>query len=434
MISKHICIWCLLLSLVIGCTQAQTARPLPLVPLDESHSFVRYSANHLRFGTDSTLLQAFFRHWQEVASTGKGQVNIVHIGSSHVQAGTLPNAIRRNILQANPTLVGGRGMIFPYSAAAKCNNPADYTVHCPQRMALTRNVYKEPERQLGLCGIAVTAQDTLTYIDIVLNDTDIDYATRQVILLGEAQGLVLPYIQLGEQELSASFIDRANQRYIFNLPKVTDSFRLVLPCEKGESFSVTGLFLDNGKSGFTYHSIGVNGASLNDYNLKCPNLRRDLALLHPDLVIFGIGINDASGSNFDTAVFRQSYLTLIDSIRAVNPRCAFIFITNNDSYRRVKRKTYAVNTNGPLARAVFYRLAQETGGAVWDQFEVMGGLRSMERWRVAKLAQTDRVHFTRAGYKLIGDLFTNALFEALNACADKPKNATQHGSSPYISY
>ena len=184
------------------------------------------------------------------------------------------------------------------------------------------------------------------------------------------------------------------------------------------------MFLDNRKQGFSFHSIGVNGASVPDY-LRCEHFTRDLRLLHPDLVIFGIGINDAMPAVFDTAAFRRNYLRLVDSIRSVNPDCAFIFITNNDSFRKVRRRRYAVNTNGLLARKVFYRLAEETGGAVWDQFEVMGGLRSMEKWTKEGLAQGDRIHFTRAGYQLVGNLFTNALFEAVsdfNRCHPNQKN------------
>ena len=136
-------------------------------------------------------------------------------------------------------------------------------------------------------------------------------------------------------------------------------------------------------------------------------------MLHPDLVVFGIGINDAVPTNFDTAAFRQNYLQLIDSVRAANPDCAFIFVTNNDSYRKTGRRKYSVNTNGQLAREVFYRLAHDVDGAVWDQFEIMGGLKSMDKWRLAKLGRPDRVHFTAAGYQLLGDLFSEALLKAL---------------------
>jgi lysophospholipase L1-like esterase len=61
---------------------------------------------------------------------------------------------------------------------------------------------------------------------------------------------------------------------------------------------------------------------------------------------------------------------------------------------------------------VFYRLAAQTSGAVWDQFEIMGGLKSMYKWMQAGLAKKDRVHFTNAGYNLMGDLFFNAWLDA----------------------
>ncbi len=73
---------------------------------------------------------------------------------------------------------------------------------------------------------------------------------------------------------------------------------------------------------------------------------------------------------------------------------------------------YAVNKNNLQVREVFYRLAEATNGAVWDQFEIMGGLKSMDRWRINGYAKTDRIHFTAKGYKLLGDLFFNAFVDA----------------------
>ena len=196
--------------------------------------------------------------------------------------------------------------------------------------------------------------------------------------------------------------------------------------------------MGNRRAGLTYHSIGVNGAALPDYLEKCPHFTQDLRLMRPDLVIFGIGINDAYGQNFDTAQFRQNYIRLVDSIRSVNPDCAFIFVTNNDSYRRVKRRTYNVNRNGLLVQQTMHRLAIETDGVVWDQFEVMGGLKSMEQWRLAKLAQYDRVHFTRAGYELVADLLSNAILQSYNNHLNRPTHNTTPRNDDeryrYISY
>ena len=56
-------------------------------------------------------------------------------------------------------------------------------------------------------------------------------------------------------------------------------------------------------------------------------------------------------------------------------------------------------------------LAKKHDAAVWDQFDVMGGLYSMRDWEKAGLAKKDKVHFTNEGYQLLGDLLYNALIK-----------------------
>lgn len=378
------------------------------------YDFINYDANILRYDTASLSMKAFFDKWYSVVTTRQGNLNIVHIGGSHVQAGTMSNTIRCNIMHAYPNLVGDRGMIFPYSAAAKCNNPPDYRIHCPQKVSLTRNVQKEYPYPLGLCGISITTTDTLTEISVVMNDTTVDYATTEIMILGHSDQKVVPLINDGCSEIEPTIIDTVSERFVYLLNYPVDSFSVILSCQSGESFTLTGIFLGNHHDGFSFHSIGVNGAAVSSY-LRCENFTRDLRMLRPDLVIFGIGINDAAAPNYDTATFRSNYHSLIDSIRLINPNCALIFITNNDSFHKVQREQrtyYEVNRNGLLAREVFYRLADDFGGAVWDQFEIMGGLKSMDMWYKGNLAKKDRIHFTNAGYRLIGNLFSDALFKA----------------------
>jgi len=376
-----------------------------------TYPFIKYKENRLQYADRSENLAKFFARWSRLEATGQGNINIVHIGGSHVQAGTMSNAIRQRLMHDHPRLVAGRGMLFPYSAAARCNNPADYRVRCPQKVALTRNIYKEYPHPLGLCGISITASDSLTEVGILLRDSTVDYATSRIIVLGHSGQGVVPQLLIAGRTVYPSYVDRRTDRHVFNIVHPVDSFVVQLPCRAGEQFTLTGIYLDNLKPGFSFHSIGVNGASVPDY-LRCQHFTRDLRLLRPDMVIFGLGINDASKSDFDTAQFRLHYLALVDSVRRVNPDCALVFITNNDSFTKLRRRKYRVNANGPLAREVFHRVAREVGGVVWDQFQLMGGLKSMEKWQRAKLAQSDRVHFTRAGYQLLGDLFYDALLDA----------------------
>ncbi len=420
------CFLFVLFTLLLGSCQAQSEYPpatvllddsILFVPVDTSFAFINYDTSHLIIPGDSNKIKHFAEKWYHLLATGEGHISIMQIGASHIQGGSLPHRLRYNILSATG-LVSDRGLVFPYSAAAKCNNPYDYRVKRSYPLELTRNVYKEPLVNLGLCGIAVTARDSTAEIGIFLNEPDISFFTNDIILLGETNDSVIPLLKIwnnnGDSSLLApTKINNSYRSYSYHLDWTVDSFSIVIPCNINQSFSLTGVYLANNAHGISYHSIGVNGASVSDYLNKCPYFTKDLQLVNPDLVIFCIGINDASGDNFDTTAFTKRYLQLVDSIKSVNPDCAFIFVTNNDSYRRIRRQ-YHVNTNAILVREAFLRIATVSDGAVWDQFSVMGGLESMKSWTENGLAQRDRIHFTRKGYELLADMLTNAIAETLH--------------------
>lgn len=382
-----------------------------LVPVD-TLPFAHFEADTLVFNADTSLLVPFFNKFDSVVNMRKGHVSILHLGASHVQAGTMSHRIRKNLLNAYPGMTSSRGFIFPYSAARRCNNPADYSVKKQGDFTLVRNVYKTHDKPLGVGGIAVYTSDSLAEIKISMNDKSLEFVTNRITLLGFSDsGSVVPAVIIDSSEYQPVSIDTALRRYVYDVPAFRDSFKIRILCDSIDTFTLTGVLLENDNPGITFHSIGVNGASVPSY-LRCDYFEQDLELIKPDMVIFGIGINDASTNQFDTTVFQNNYMELVEIIKCVNPDCAFVFITNNDSYKRISRGKYAVNPNGATARQVFYNLAKLTGGAVWDQFYIMGGLRSMEKWRISRLAQYDRIHFTIAGYNLMGDLFFNAFMHA----------------------
>jgi lysophospholipase L1-like esterase len=67
--------------------------------------------------------------------------------------------------------------------------------------------------------------------------------------------------------------------------------------------------------------------------------------------------------------------------------------------------------NGLVVKDAFFKLAEENQGGVWDLFSIMGGVKSMQTWQAKGLAQSDKVHFTRPGYELLGNLLYNALID-----------------------
>lgn len=379
----------------------------------EEGTYIHLDEDTLYWGRDSMTLVRFFEKLEQVLTTHQGNLHIVQIGGSHIQAGTMTHRFRKHLLDEFGGPPASRGLIFPYSVAPLCNNPYDYKISKESPFNLIRNVYQDHKFPLGATGIAVWNADAMNSITVKMNAEGYDFIADTIVLLGQTYGWPIdPILKEDTIYHFPDSIDLVNGRYYFYFDRKIKDFTLYFPCSKGDTFVVNGILLKNERPGITVSSIGVNGAQTSSY-LRCQNFERDMGFVKPDLVIFNIGVNDAYGSSFDSVAFKNNYLKLVKQIRASNPNCAFIFVSNNDTWKRGRRNHYSVNPTGPDVADVMYRLADLTGGAVWDQFYIMGGLRSMETWRKKGLAQKDRVHFTAAGYNLVGDLFYDAFIREI---------------------
>ena len=373
--------------------------------------FARFDRNRIVMKGDSSRFDIVYRKLDSILLSGKGHLSIMHIGGSHVQAGTLTRHFRNNLLSLGDNLDGGRGLVFPFWAA-RTNTPSSFKTRYGGEWTASRNVQKNPEKRLGLTGMALTSSDTSAFVRIVLKARNAtpdepEFWFDKVKVLGyQSGGDRFPIIVQENGDTLSGIWDEVSSSWSFALPELKDSVTVAVGGREGE-LTLTGLFLDNGRPGISVTEIGVNGASLSSY-AKCQDFERDLKMVSPDLVIFAIGINDAVPTDFSKEEFISRYKALVARIRSVNPDCALLFVTNNDSYRRVRRRVYSVNRNALPVEEAFFQIADECGGGVWDFFEIMGGLESMKRWEAAGLAKQDKIHFTEEGYALIGDLLYNA--------------------------
>jgi lysophospholipase L1-like esterase len=406
-----------LLILFASAIESYGLTKVPVAKVDlPDYDFIDYAYNKIQIpGKDSIRIKRFYRKIDYLLKKGKGEINILHIGGSHVQADVFSNEVRRDLDAINDRFQTPRGFIFPYSVA-KTNNPSNYKVSYTGKWEAVRNVQANREISLGMGGIAVYTSDPEASISVSLNGNTSSgrWNFNRLRLLGyteDGSEQVKPVLYDNEHLIAAHY-DVSTNTYLFDLPALTDSFRVGFIQEDTvpHTFIVTGFIPEKDVPGIRYHSIGVNGASVSSY-LSHEFLEDELPLISPDLVIFGIGINDAAGKDFSAESFIYHYDLLIDRIERINPDCAFLFITNNDSFKRITRRKYKVNLNGLIAKEAFYTLAKRHQGGVWDQFSIMGGLRSMQVWQINGLAQADKVHFTKAGYELLGDLLYNALID-----------------------
>lgn len=361
--------------------------------------------NQLEFPGGRERFERFFDKMDTVLLYGSGKLHIVHIGGSHVQGGSWTAQLRRNLLLFRYGLEGGRGLIFPYHAAGT-NTPMSYSNDYTG--SWTADKCLRPEGQLGISGMSVTTSDTTATLyfstqERAPREWAPSFTFNSIDLLGS--GTVSPVILLGRDTVRASWYDATRDLWHFDLPRFTEDFAVGFTGWPGQ-FTLTGAYLDNPYPGVTVSEAGVNGASTASW-LRCDHFERDLALLAPDLVIFSISINDIQDTEFDRARFIANYGRLVRQVLAVNPDCAILFTTNNDSFKR-----RAPNRQGLEAASAFLELGKIHHAAVWDLFDLMGGLGSMQSWEYAGLAQHDKIHFTTQGYDLVGNLLYNALMDA----------------------
>lgn len=368
------------------------------------YPFIRPDLNVLQTpGGESPELQHFFRKLDTLLITGRGDVRVLHVGGSHVQGGTLSDRLRRHFLSMRYGMEGGRGLVFPFSAAGT-NTPVSYSSSW-QGSWESATCLKPADEELGLTGMAVVARDTSARVilDLVPRERQLlqqRYVFNRVDVLGS--GTLEPILLLNGRDTLRG-IGTEKLRH-FDIPYYTDWVQLAFTGHG--RYSLRGLYLDKPYGGFSLSEVGVNGASTHSW-LRCNLWEQEMHRVMPDLVIFSIGINDIQGEDFDARRFKGNYRELIKRVRRVNPRCAILFTGINDSWRH-----RAVNPHTAAVEKAFQELAQEFDAVFWDWYGVMGGAGSMAKWEEAGLAQADKIHFTPAGYKLVGDLLFDALMDA----------------------
>lgn len=388
---------------------ASAQQPDPEYPfLEPQYDFVRYDLNRITHFKDSSLFEALYEKMDRLFERGEGKINIVQFGGSHVQADIHTGRLRTRLQTFYPGIKGSRGFLFPFKAAGT-NNPYNYTVQYSGTWKSCRNVQSSANCPLGVAGISVSTADSLSGFT-VFSDTRYAeaYDFNRFRVYHNTDNIAFD-LQFGKPELVDFMWTNTKEGFTeFILNTYVDTLQLKItrsPHCSGE-FTLYGFQLFTDDPGFVFHSMGVNGAAVPSY-LKCNLLSQQLKELEPDLVIFSVGVNDAHGSNFSPAAFEANYEKFIAMVRAASPSTAILFVTNNDTYFRKK----IVNPNAGPVREVMIKLCTKYGFGMFDLFNIMGGYGSMGTWDKNGLAASDRIHFTRAGYTLVGDLMFDALLK-----------------------
>lgn len=402
--SRPFLLFAFLLASALSALARRDTLDVKLLPVADTN-VVHYEHNVLEFPAGHRLFDKLYRRMTRMNRTDASEtVRMMHIGGSHVQAGAFSGRMRKNLEAFNDGKPVGRGLIFPYGMMGT-NGPHDSSISHTGSWSKARCTDATPSCPLGLAGAAVTTTDSTATLTLTM-----PHPVEQLTVLGftDDNEPLFP-ILFEKSDTLYPPMGHTTIGFDFLLTEPSTTCRIGFTGHRGANFSLRGFLCDADGAGLQYSESGINGASVPSW-LKCEKFQDELTLLAPNLVIFAIGINDAymSTDKFDPERFKRNYRSLITRIRQVNKDCAFIFVANNDTYLRAG-KGRTPNKTGPLVEQAFRELAEEYEGALWNLFQIMGGLGSSSQWLSNGLMQKDLIHFTGTGYRLLGDLLFNAI-------------------------
>ncbi len=398
--------WAFLTSLIIS--RPDDNIPQPKYTLDKKYeSIVRYNDNRIYVPAQQTAMKRFHGAMDKLIQNRTHKINIVHFGDSHIQADFFSGQMRMHFNDEKLLGNGGRGYFFPCSMAST-SNPHNISVNYKGIWAGCRNVEQAKSCSWGLSGMTSTTQSADAQFTIDPNKLSTHkYPITRVKVYYQVNNKSSYYVKILTPEgvIYPTRLD-ADGFAEFTLPssQINVTFALEKRFEYQNFFTLEGISLENDFAGVQYTAVGVNSATVLSF-LKTPKFESHLHSLAPDLVIVSLGTNDAYTFNFDAISYKTNLARLVKRIKNAFPASSIMITTPGDCALPGGK----INTSNLSAVRMIMEVANEQNCAVWDIFNIMGGLGSVTKWLSLGLSAPDRVHLSGKGYLLQGDLMYDAL-------------------------
>lgn len=420
-----------------------------------------------RFANEK-LLSDIFDKLKRLETTDSGQVNIVHIGDSHIQAGYITDAIRR-------TLQGifgnsGFGFTFPYSLV-RTNGPREVKYVSNVAWSSQTNLRPYSGIDVGLSGIALYTSESRFVVQLSVDDDNrfntvkLFYPTEKpqfrvsittepmkitstvtgntkmhrirsgeslstiaqkygvtIAQLKKANNMRTDRINAGkslripskevvqianiEPDKNVKFVKLRHHPYFSSYTSDTLLNRVSVYATTGkqERYTMNGFVLENSKPGIIYHSIGVNGARLADYN-RYPLFFEQLSALNPDLVIISLGTNESFGRVSVDEYMNDMQRFIVNLLSQKNDVSVLVMTPPPSMFRRNRDNLYI----GQYTR----RLLSQDRYPVWDMYNKLGGIENINKSLLPLMAR-DKIHYNQQGYEEQGYLFAFDFLDAFN--------------------
>jgi lysophospholipase L1-like esterase len=335
---------------------------------------------------------------------------IVHLGDSHIQADMM-TAIIRNSFQSYFGNAG-RGLVFPFKIA-KSNAPNDLISSSESVWKGNRITKTDTIVPCGISGFGLQSQNTNPSFNFELRTINNVKETFDRISFFMGGAIKKLQIENLEGQIENVAFNAPKNFYTFNFKTMTSGFKLSFPTTDTVSFYGASLEKKDA-GGVIYHSIGVNGAKYTDYE-KTPLFWDQLEKLKADCYVISLGTNEAQDQSLTAESILEPIKIMVNRLKLISPNACIILTTPPVSYYKKSRPNRAL----AIITKTTIDYCNENNIVYWDLFNVGKGLKGAQKWKSAKLLQSDLVHFSREGYTLQGNLFVDAFAKVWNGFLSK---------------
>ena len=355
-----------------------------------------------------TLLYPFFRTVHQ-----NRLVRVLHYGDSQIEADRISSTIRNHFQM----LYGGRGPGFLPIVPVH-----DVAITFQHRVApgwkrfsvLDRGINAlVPDRRFGVSGNfvryePVNEEDTVAAIGLTpyyggfrnartFTDVRLFYGTAQK-----------PFTAVVFQDTLENFYTLNNISHTwwrFESPQNSLDLQLIT----SDMPDIYGIALD-GERGVAVDNLPLRGSSGLDFSrMDTEQMRQMLGIMDVELLILQFGANIVTRFADDHENYSRRFALQLQTLKSLKPGLMIIVVGVNDISENTP-EGYVTRNNVENIRNAQKKAAFEAGCVFWDLFESMGGQNSMPSWVFAEppLAQTDFMHFTPRGARIVGELFCKA--------------------------
>lgn len=174
-------------------------------------------------------------------------------------------------------------------------------------------------------------------------------------------------------------------------------------------------------SGISFDNIPLRGSSGLEFTSADKQfLRRVVKNLNVKMLIMQFGVNVVPYVTSNYSFYEKSFSNQLSFLKSLDPDLQIIVIGVGDAAQQTENGIESY-PNIEKIRDAQRNAAFANGCIFWDSYQAMGGKNSIYSWVHADppLAQKDYTHLTRAGARIIGELFFRAFIAEYNKFSSK---------------